>query len=72
MPVRLPPLPDRRWDPERLMGHFSRDKKVTDGKIGFILARGIGQVFQCSDVPADLVLAVLTDAVREGSQGGTG
>jgi 3-dehydroquinate synthase len=37
---------------------------VVDGKLRFILARGIGQAFVADDVPGDLVTAVLTDALR--------
>ena len=44
-----------------LMG---QDKKVKDGKLRFILARGIGEAFITSDVPREAVLAVLTDALR--------
>ena len=39
------------------MGH---DKKVTDGKINFILLRGLGQAFVTSDVPLDAVRDVLS------------
>ncbi len=35
----------RGWDPSRLVEHMSSDKKNRDGKLTFILARGIGQSF---------------------------
>lgn len=38
------------WDSEALIGHFAQDKKVADGKLTFILARGIGQSFISQDV----------------------
>lgn len=44
----------------RLMG---QDKKVVDGTLRFILARGIGEAFVTSDVPKETVLAVLSDAL---------
>jgi shikimate kinase/3-dehydroquinate synthase len=39
-----------------------RDKKTRDGKLTFILARGIGQAFTRNDVPVEAVEAVLRDA----------
>ncbi len=44
----------------RLMG---QDKKVVDGKLRFILARDIGDTFVADDVPHDLVLGLLTEAL---------
>jgi 3-dehydroquinate synthase len=46
---------------EALLDLMGQDKKVLDGKLRFILARGIGQAFVTSDVPADAVLSVLRD-----------
>ena len=42
---------------------MGQDKKVVDGKLRFILARGIGEAFITADVPADKVLGVLNDAL---------
>ncbi len=36
-----------------------RDKKVRDGALTFVLARGIGQAFTARDVPEDAVIALL-------------
>ena len=38
---------------------MGQDKKVRDGRITFILARGIGRAFVTSDVPVDAVLDLL-------------
>jgi len=46
-----------------LLELMSQDKKVLDGKLRFILARGIGQSFVTSDVPRDAVASVLSDAL---------
>ena len=35
------------------MSHMAQDKKVTRGKLTFILRRGIGKAFIAKDVPAD-------------------
>jgi 3-dehydroquinate synthase len=47
---------------EALLGLMAQDKKVVDGQLRFILARGIGDAFVTADVPPETVLAVLRDA----------
>ena len=37
-------------NPERLIAHMAQDKKVSGGKLTFILARGIGQAFVTQEV----------------------
>jgi len=49
-------------DAEALVALMGQDKKVVDGRLNFILARGIGQAFVTDDVPRDAVLGVLRDA----------
>jgi len=46
-----------------LLSLMGQDKKVVDGQLRFILARGIGDAFITSDVPADKVRSVLNDAL---------
>jgi len=59
LPGGPPELRDARWTAERLLAHMAQDKKVKDGKLVFVLARGIGRAFLARDVdPAD-VRAVL-------------
>lgn len=48
---------------EALLDLMGQDKKVVDGQLKFILARGIGAAFVTSDVPRDAVLGVLGDAL---------
>ena len=50
-------------DVEGLLDLMGQDKKVVDGQLRFILARGIGDAFVTADVPRDMVLAVLQDAL---------
>jgi len=52
----------RRFSAARLVAHMQRDKKMRDGRLAFVLARGIGEAFTSRDVPAEAVLAVLRDA----------
>jgi 3-dehydroquinate synthase len=45
-----------------LVDLMGQDKKVVDGQLRFIMARGIGQAFVTSEVPREVVLKVLEDA----------
>jgi shikimate kinase/3-dehydroquinate synthase len=44
---------------ERLLSHMQRDKKMRDGKLTFVLTRGIGKAFTSADVPQDTVRSAL-------------
>ena len=46
-----------------LIDHMSRDKKVQDGKVTFVLARGIGQAFLTREVNLAEVEAMLNSAL---------
>jgi shikimate kinase/3-dehydroquinate synthase len=52
----------RDFSAARLIAHMQRDKKMRDGRLAFVLARGIGQAFTTRDVPAEAVQAVLREA----------
>jgi 3-dehydroquinate synthase len=64
LPVALPPLPGGAWSVERLLGHFGNDKKVKDGRVTFVLTRGIGRAFLSDDVPPDVLNKVLGAAIQ--------
>ena len=51
-------------DADGLISLMGQDKKVSDGKIAFILARGIGQAFVEKQVDMSVVKAVLEDALK--------
>ena len=51
---------------DALLTLMGQDKKVVDGQLRFILARGIGQAFVTGDVPRAVVQEVLSDALRAG------
>jgi shikimate kinase/3-dehydroquinate synthase len=42
-----------------LMSHMTRDKKMRNGKLTFVLTRGIGMAFTSSDVPEEAVVETL-------------
>jgi shikimate kinase / 3-dehydroquinate synthase len=60
LPAELAML-NRRFSAETLIGHMRRDKKVRDGALNFVLARGIGQTFTAADVPMEAVAELLRD-----------
>jgi shikimate kinase/3-dehydroquinate synthase len=61
LPAELAQL-NRRLSAGRLIGHMRRDKKMRDGKLTFVLARGIGQAFTCGDVAGEAVEDLLRTA----------
>ncbi len=60
LPAELSML-NRRFSAATLIGHMRRDKKVRDGALQFVLARGIGQSFTAADVPMAAVTELLRD-----------
>ncbi|WP_347309848.1 3-dehydroquinate synthase [Defluviimonas sp. SAOS-178_SWC] len=64
MKVDLADIPGDLPGAEALMALMAQDKKVLDGKLRFILARGIGDAFVATDVDTVTVRAVLEDALR--------
>ncbi|MBI1181337.1 MAG: 3-dehydroquinate synthase [Alphaproteobacteria bacterium] len=64
LPASPADIPGPPLDARRLIGHMAQDKKVKDGRITFVLARGIGDAFLTSDVDTADVEAMLTDALQ--------
>lgn len=65
MKVTLADIDGDLPDAQRLLDLMGQDKKVIDGQLRFILARGIGEAFVTSDVPVDVVHALLQDQLAE-------
>ncbi|OWU78028.1 3-dehydroquinate synthase [Marinibacterium profundimaris] len=63
MTTDLSDIPGDLPDADGLLELMGQDKKVIDGKLRFILARGIGDAFVTSDVPRDTVRGLLQDAL---------
>jgi len=65
--VGLPTSPTwidgRDWSAERLIRHMGRDKKVKDGRIAFVLAKGIGRAFFPGHADLDEIAALLETAI---------
>ena len=51
-------------DADGLLALMAQDKKVVDGQLRFILARGIGESFVSSDVDPALVREILAEALK--------
>jgi 3-dehydroquinate synthase len=53
----------REWSAERLIRHMGKDKKVKDGRIAFVLARGIGKSFFPAHAEHQAIAALLETAI---------
>ncbi|ETX16616.1 3-dehydroquinate synthase [Roseivivax halodurans JCM 10272] len=65
MKARLSDIPGDLPDADALLSLMAQDKKMMDGRLHFILARGIGDAFVTSDVPPDAVRALLVEALSD-------
>ena len=63
MKTDLSDIPGDLPDAETLLALMGQDKKVVDGKLRFILAKGIGDSFVTSDVEGTQVRNLLSDAL---------
>ncbi|MCV9967520.1 3-dehydroquinate synthase [Pararhizobium sp. BT-229] len=61
LPTRMDDIPGTLPPVETLMDAIAQDKKVSGGKLTFILTRGLGQSFVADDVPASEVLSFLKE-----------
>jgi len=59
LPAAIDDIEGARPDADTLLAHMMHDKKAKNGKLVFVLARGIGQAFTTSDVPMEAVRAIL-------------
>ncbi len=60
LPARMADLP-RGFAVDALLGRMAKDKKNRDGRMRFVLMRAPGDCFTSSEVPADVVTALLRD-----------
>jgi 3-dehydroquinate synthase len=63
MKTTLADIPGDLPGAEALLALMGQDKKVIDGRLRFVLTKGIGAAFVAEDVPGDAVLTLLTDAL---------
>jgi 3-dehydroquinate synthase len=67
LPTDLSTLDTKGWSVDALMNHMSRDKKVENAKLTFILAHAIGQAFITQDVTESAVRELLARWLAERS-----
>ncbi|MBL6613471.1 MAG: 3-dehydroquinate synthase [Reyranella sp.] len=53
----------RKWDAARLIDHMRGDKKAADGRLTFVLVRGIGKAFVSREVDEKALRGMLDDAI---------
>ena len=63
LPMSLDSVAGQDWSSNALINHMRLDKKVRDGRITFILARGIGDAFIADGVSLKDVEALLDNAI---------
>lgn len=63
LPVRPTDVPGVEWDVDGLILSMAKDKKVKDGRITFVLVRGLGDAFTQRDVDPAVVRSLLEEAV---------
>lgn len=63
MKASLGDIPGDLPGPQGILDLMAQDKKVVDGQLRFVLARGLGQAFVTSDVPSQSVLQLLQDGL---------
>ncbi len=59
LPAGIADIVGPRPGVDELLAHMTHDKKAKDGKLTFVLVRGLGHAFTSRDVPLDAVRAVL-------------
>ena len=59
LPAAIADIPGARPEAAELIAHMRHDKKARDGRIAFVLVRGIGEAFVTDEVPEDAVAEVL-------------
>ena len=71
LPATVDQIELKTLTPEVIMQHMRQDKKVTDGRLTFILARGIGRAFIKNNVTEDAVTRMLKTILQLGTVAST-
>ena len=64
LPTTLPIFDGHVWEPERLLEHMTRDKKIRNGRQTLILVRDIGDAFVYEQKKESEMLEMLQEYVR--------
>ncbi|MAE51924.1 MAG: 3-dehydroquinate synthase [Micavibrio sp.] len=60
--------PNLTQSPDQIVDLMGNDKKVKNGRLNFILVKGIGDAFVSADVPVELVREVVKDSLGSDGQ----
>jgi len=60
LPSSIADIQGVRPGADELIAHMAHDKKAKDGRVRFILVRGIGEAFETDAVPGDMLREVLS------------
>ena len=72
LPATVDQIELKGLTPEIIMQHMRQDKKVTEGRLTFILARGIGRAFIENNVAEDAVTRMLETILQPGTVASAG
>ena len=72
LPATVDQIELKGLTPEIIMQHMRQDKKVTDGRLTFILARGIGRAFIKNNVAEDAVKRMIKTILQPGTVASSG
>ena len=61
LPIDISSVVTKKWTTDKLIHHMGKDKKTEGDNLTFILARGIGQAYIETDVPAEALRVLLSD-----------
>jgi shikimate kinase / 3-dehydroquinate synthase len=59
LPTRIGDIPGERADADHLLALMGQDKKVKEGRLTFIMVRGVGEAFVTRDIERETVRAFL-------------
>ena len=65
LPTSPTQIDGREWSSQALIEHMKKDKKVRDGRITFVLARGIGQAYTPAFADLAEVSAMIDESLAE-------
>jgi 3-dehydroquinate synthase len=65
LPTEITDIPGEGLNADRLIELMAQDKKVRDGRMTFVLSRGIGEAFLTQDVEVEVVHGLLDEMCTE-------
>jgi 3-dehydroquinate synthetase len=63
LPTRIGDIPGEKADGDHLLALMGQDKKVKEGRLTFIMVRGVGEAFVTRDIERETVRAFLATEI---------